>query len=42
VNLGNAIQNDQFAAALNTKGSGLVLGTSAGTGPAFGYPVPAS
>ena len=41
VDLGNAVQNDQFAAALSATGSGLVLGTSAGSGPAFGYPVPA-
>ena len=42
VNLGDAVQNTQFAEALNTAGSGLALGTGAGTGPAFGYPVPAS
>jgi hypothetical protein len=35
VNLGNAVQDHAFAAALDTAGSGLVLGTS----PAFGYPV---
>jgi hypothetical protein len=38
VDLGNAIQNDLFAAGLDSNGSGLVLGT----GPAWGYPVLAS
>ena len=35
--LGNAIQDNSFAAGLDGNGSGLVLGTS----PAWGYPVPA-
>jgi hypothetical protein len=35
VDLGHAVQNNAFAAAVDTAGSGLVLGTS----PAFGYPV---
>ncbi len=35
VNLGNAIDNNTFAAGLDAHGSGLVLGT----GPAIGYPV---
>lgn len=34
--LGHAIQDDYFTAALNSLGKGLVLGTS----PAIGYPVP--
>jgi hypothetical protein len=38
VNLGNAIDNNGFAVALDHNGSGLVLGTS----PAIGYPVLAS
>jgi hypothetical protein len=42
VDLGNAIHDDQFAAALDVTGSGLVLGTAAGSGPAWGFPVPAS
>jgi hypothetical protein len=35
VDLGDAIQNNGFAAALDSHGSGLVLGTD----PAWGYPV---
>jgi hypothetical protein len=35
VDLGDAIQSNEFAAALDARGSGLVLGTS----PAWGYPV---
>jgi hypothetical protein len=35
LDLGNAVQDDQFAAALDDTGSGLVLGT----GAASGYPV---
>jgi hypothetical protein len=38
VDLGNAVQDGEFAAALDATGSGLVLGT----GPAWGYPVLAS
>jgi hypothetical protein len=38
VNLGNAVQDSEFAAALDVTGSGLVLGT----GTARGYPVLAS
>ena len=38
VNLGDAVQDNQFGVALDSTGSGLVLGTS----PAFGYPVLAS
>jgi hypothetical protein len=38
VDLGNSIQDGDFAAALDATGSGLVLGT----GPAWGYPVLAS
>lgn len=38
VDLGNAVQDDQFAVAVDRTGSGLVLGT----GPAYGYPVLAS
>lgn len=35
INLGDAIQNTSFAAAVDSLGSGLVLGTD----PAWGYPV---
>ena len=35
VDLGDAIRNNTFAAALDSRGSGLVLGTD----PAWGYPV---
>lgn len=35
VNLGNAIDSDNFAAALDSHGSGIVLGTE----PGIGYPV---
>jgi hypothetical protein len=35
VDLGNAVQDGQFAVAVDSTGSGLVLGT----GPAYGYPV---
>jgi hypothetical protein len=38
VNLGDAVQDSEFGVALDSTGSGLVLGTS----PAFGYPVLAS
>jgi hypothetical protein len=38
VDLGNSVQDNEFAAALDSTGSGLVLGT----GPAWGYPVLAS
>jgi hypothetical protein len=38
VDLGDAVQDNSFAVALDSTGSGLVLGT----GPAYGYPVLAS
>lgn len=38
VNLGNAINSNTFAAALDPAGSGLVVGTNADK-PAWGYPV---
>jgi hypothetical protein len=38
VDLGDAVQDGSFAVALDSTGSGLVLGT----GPAYGYPVLAS
>jgi hypothetical protein len=39
VNLGDAVKDNSFAVALDSTGSGLVLGTGAA---AYGYPVPAS
>jgi hypothetical protein len=38
VDLGDAIQNNTFSAALDSSGSGLVVGTGADA-PAWGYPV---
>jgi hypothetical protein len=38
VNLGNAVDSNLFNAALDSTGSGLVVGTNAGE-PAWGYPV---
>jgi hypothetical protein len=38
VDLGDAIQNNTFSAALDSSGSGLVVGTGADV-PAWGYPV---